>query len=249
MPTQFFQLNYYRPPFNDNDLSRPGKFRSRTKVRFFFLILVLLGGSFFSYLFWSYFLVTYNVTESSRIKDPSYFVEAGNLDEVVTSDPRWVLSEQAPVVTVPSIASFFKVTIPAINLADALVTTNVTSDKSEVYFPIIEKSLAHYQGSALPGQRGNVFIYGHSVLPQFFNPKDYLTIFSNLYKLKNDDSVYLKIGAQVVEYKVTGKKIIDPKDLKSANLETQNGQTLTLMTCYPPGLTTQRLLVYADQVK
>ncbi|MBI1869423.1 hypothetical protein HYS11_00445, partial [Candidatus Gottesmanbacteria bacterium] len=44
----------------------------------------------------------------------------------------------------------------------------------------LDKSLIHYGGTAIPGDYGNGVIFGHSVLPVFFNPENYLTIFSTL---------------------------------------------------------------------
>lgn len=250
--SEYFHLNYYRPNhWDDSDFVASGKFRSRKKVRLLSLILLFLGGSFVSYLLWSYLLVTYSVGKTSQVVDPSYIVESSNLGASATGqDPRQAYAQAATPSAAPQFnTSFFNLTVPALNLVNALVTTNVTSSKEEIYFPILEKSIAHYQGSALPGERGNVFLYGHSVLPQFFNPNDYTTIFSNLHKMKNGDSVYVKLKDKVVEYQVTGKKIIGPKDIEAANLSGGKNKTLTLMTCYPPGLTTQRLLVFADQVE
>jgi len=43
--------------------------------------------------------------------------------------------------------------------------------------------LGHFLGSALPGQEGVVFIYGHSTFPLLFDPEDYLTIFSTIHSL------------------------------------------------------------------
>ncbi len=42
----------------------------------------------------------------------------------------------------------------------------------------LSKSLIQYTGTGYPGDYGNAVIFGHSVLPYFFNPKDYKTIFS-----------------------------------------------------------------------
>ena len=44
----------------------------------------------------------------------------------------------------------------------------------------LNKSLIQYPGTALPGKRGNSVIFGHSILPIFYNPKNYISIFSLL---------------------------------------------------------------------
>ncbi len=53
----------------------------------------------------------------------------------------------------------------------------------------LKKSLIQYPKTAMPGQFGSPVVFGHSVLPQFFNPKSYVTIFSTLHKLKQGDEI------------------------------------------------------------
>jgi sortase A len=69
----------------------------------------------------------------------------------------------------------YYISIPSLKVDKALVKTDSMDLKA---------SLIQYPQTAFPGQLGNSVIFGHSVLPQFFNPKSYLTIFSTLFKLK-----------------------------------------------------------------
>jgi len=59
----------------------------------------------------------------------------------------------------------FYLTVPKLGIERAVVDTN-SADLDP------DDSLGHYQGTALPGELGNSFIYGHSVLPAFFRPTD-----------------------------------------------------------------------------
>ncbi|MCJ7826566.1 hypothetical protein MUP56_03045, partial [Patescibacteria group bacterium] len=63
----------------------------------------------------------------------------------------------------------YLVTIPKLKIENATVT--VAGDD-------LNEGLIHYGGTPLPGQYGNTVIFGHSTLPQFYNPKSYKTIFS-----------------------------------------------------------------------
>lgn len=135
----------------------------------------------------------------------------------------------------------FSLSVPSLNIENARVESNVSSSKEEVYFPVLKHSIAHYEGTALPGEKGNVFLYGHSVLPTFYDPKDYLTIFSNLSKVKIGEEVVLSDYPRAYKYIIFEKRVVDPSALQFLNPHPYS--TVTLMTCVPPGMTTKRLLV------
>ena len=141
----------------------------------------------------------------------------------------------------------FYLSVPSIGLEKVIVTTDVESDLKETYLPILKSSIAHYKGTAYPGEEGNVFLYGHSVLPEFFNSQDYLTIFSNLDKINLADEIFLYWGVDTFKYKVISKEIIDPNDLRILSEKT-NEKILILMSCVPPGTYFKRLAVKAVQV-
>ncbi|MBI4036436.1 class E sortase [Candidatus Daviesbacteria bacterium] len=109
--------------------------------------------------------------------------------------------------------------------------------------------LAHLPGSALPGERGNVFISGHSSLPQFFKgDKNYGAIFANLANLKKGDQILIQVGGSEFNYQVLGIKIVEPNDLSVILPPDETGRFLSLMTCVPPGLNTKRLVVLAKLI-
>jgi LPXTG-site transpeptidase (sortase) family protein len=136
---------------------------------------------------------------------------------------------------------YFTLSIPKLKIENAVVEEN-----SKNLNP--DESLGHYLGSKLPGEIGNSFIYGHSVLPWFYNPKNYKTIFSTLDSLVAGDKVQLNYNNKKLTYKVESKEILDPNkvnplaEFKPAYL---NESTVTLMTCWPAGTRSKRLLVKA----
>jgi LPXTG-site transpeptidase (sortase) family protein len=85
-------------------------------------------------------------------------------------------------------------------------------------------------------------IYGHSILPAFYNPRNYLSIFSRLDQLRANDAIRVTWGDDVYTYRVEGMSVVSPNDVRV--LRYKNGKTITLLTCVPPGLTTERLLVF-----
>ncbi len=150
------------------------------------------------------------------------------------------------VGTVPknTIPTVFYISIPKLGIERAEVETN-----SENLSP--DERLGHYSGSALPGEVGNTFIYGHSVSPMFFNPKDYKTIFTTLEKLEKGDQFTVEFGERFLKYVVEDSLVLDPEDvrpLESPAPPFLKKSYLTLMTCVPMGVGTDRLLVQARLV-
>ena len=145
----------------------------------------------------------------------------------------------APGVNLPTAAvnegdSYF-LTIPKLKIYQANVIVGARG---------LDKSLVQYPGTALPGQPGNVVIIGHSVLPQFFDPANYLTIFSPLYRLHEGDHVLIDYGSRRYAYRVDNLYEISPHDLQPLRQDFSEKE-LTLMTCSPPGTSLRRLIVKA----
>lgn len=111
----------------------------------------------------------------------------------------------------------------------------------------LKKWLIHYSETAFPGQFGNTVIFGHSVLPQFFDAENYITIFSTLYKLREDDDVYLFYDGVEYRYRVEKLFEVAPNDL-SVLEQRFDGKFLTMVTCTPPGTYLRRLVVKAKLI-
>ncbi|MDQ7020339.1 MAG: hypothetical protein Q9M91_00655 [Candidatus Dojkabacteria bacterium] len=59
----------------------------------------------------------------------------------------------------------FYLSIPSLGMDRLAVTANVNSTKEDSYLPILETSLAHFEGTSLPFSdvQNNTVIYGHSM--------------------------------------------------------------------------------------
>ncbi len=133
----------------------------------------------------------------------------------------------------------FTVSIPKLKIENA---------KAKVDSVIFDNNLALFPGSALPGQVGNAFITGHSVLPEFFDAKDYKTIFSKLPDLEIGDDIYVEIEGKKYQYVVQYKKIVDPTDTSVLAPISNFSRNLTLMTCVPPGSSIKRMVVVTSLI-
>ena len=128
----------------------------------------------------------------------------------------------------------FLISIPKLEIEKARVKVDAVK---------FDKSLALFPGSAIPGDVGNSFITGHSVLPQFSDPENYRAIFTKLPELKIGDEVLVDLEDRTLRFVVQYAKVVEPDDLSVLGPITQNGRNLTLMTCVPPGTNTKRLVV------
>lgn len=153
------------------------------------------------------------------------------LDNWFVSSPS--LSDPAPSSSIQN--NSYYLSIPTLNIDKALVKTDTMDLKS---------SLIQYPQTAFPGQLGNSVVFGHSVLPQFFNPKSYLTIFSNLFKLKIGDQILVDYDNITYTYLVEDIFEVKPTDFSVLEQRYDN-RYLTLITCSPPGTYLRRLVIKA----
>jgi sortase A len=130
----------------------------------------------------------------------------------------------------------YTISIPKINVTDAVVSTVDTDLKSH---------LVQYAGTPQPPDKGNTVIFGHSTLPQLFNPKDYTTIFANLHKIVIGDQVIVKSEGVTYTYKIVNISVVDPEDT-SVLAQTPDTSYITIITCTPPGTVWKRLIVKAQ---
>lgn len=129
----------------------------------------------------------------------------------------------------------YTLSIPKLNIKDAKVVIGGED---------LSKSLIHYLPRSLPGEYGNVAIFGHSTLPQLYSLKDYKSIFTYLSSLETDDVIKVKIGDLEYEYQVYDMFVVDPDEI-SVLEQQKNGSFLTLITCVPPGTYLRRLVIKA----
>lgn len=139
----------------------------------------------------------------------------------------------------------FSLVIPQIGV-NSTVFANIDSGNQDEYLPILKQGVAHAQGSSLPNQSGPVFIFAHST-DTFYNISRYNATFFLLNKLNGGESIFIFYEDRKYEYKVSSKAVVDAEDIPyEVNSHLENG--LILQTCYPPGTTLKRLLVFAKLV-
>lgn len=135
----------------------------------------------------------------------------------------------------------FGIVIPKIS-ANAKVIPEVDSQDANIYQRALTKGVAHAKGTSYPGEEGNIFIFAHSSA-DFFEASRYNAVFYLLSKLEKDDEIDIFYKKQKYRYRVDEKKTVNADNVEY--LDKSSGNSLTLMTCWPPGTTLKRLLVIA----
>jgi sortase A len=102
----------------------------------------------------------------------------------------------------------------------------------------LRRAVGHIEGTALPGEPGNVGLAGH---------RD--TFFRGLRNVQKDDAIVIRTLEGTYEYRVSSLQIVGPDDVEV--LQASAAPTLTLVTCYPfdyVGPAPRRFVVQAREV-
>lgn len=124
--------------------------------------------------------------------------------------------------------------IPAIDVD--LPVYHGTSDAT------LAKGIGHLEGTSLPvgGEGTRAVLTGHRGLAT-------ATLFTNLNRLEPGDTFTIEVLDQVLTYKVFDTKVVDPDETEA--LRTVPGKDLvTLVTCTPLGINSQRILVTGERI-
>lgn len=140
----------------------------------------------------------------------------------------------------------FGIVIPKIG-ANASVIPNVNPYNSREYQAALTHGVAHARGTTKPGEAGNVFLFSHSSV-NFYEASRYNSVFYLLSKLEKGDTITLYYKDTPYTYTVTSTKTVSSNAVEYLTKADTAKQTLTLMTCWPPGTTYRRLLVIAERL-
>jgi len=106
----------------------------------------------------------------------------------------------------------------------------------------LERGTGHLLGSSLPvgGTNSHAIITGHSGLAS-------QKMFTDLELMEVGDVFYLHVLDEVLAYQVYSKEAVLPHDTSRLGI-TQGEDICTLITCYPTGVNTHRLLVQGERI-
>jgi len=131
--------------------------------------------------------------------------------------------------------SNYYLSIPKLGINDAYVSTTDND---------VNLHLVHFPGTAIPPNIGNAAIFGHSTLPQWFDPHNPHAIFATALDLKIGDTINVTVGSKVYTYDIIKMSIVSADDTSYLSQDT-DGSYLSIITCTPPGTTWRRLVIKA----
>ena len=191
------------------------------------------------------------------IEEYEEVVESGEVDY----SEEWALAEEyndsltGDVVQDPFVAGS-GYTIPdnydeVLNISGDGVMGYLSIPEIDVYLPIyhgtsdevLEKGVGHVDYSSLPigGERSHCILSAHRGLP---NAK----LFTDLDQLEIGDRFYITVLDETLAYEVDQISVVDPDDFSELQFE-KDQDYVTLITCTPYGVNTQRLLVRGHRVE
>ncbi len=138
-----------------------------------------------------------------------------------------------------------KIIIPKINL-EVPVVFDLNSVEEKDIQHALEDGVVHYASTPKPGETGNTVIVGHSS-NNIFNNGKYKFAFVLLKRLEAEDTFFVHKGGVRYTYKVYKKEIVAPNSV-SVLATQERPNTITLITCDPPGTSVNRLIITAEQI-
>lgn len=222
-----------KPPQKKKNRKLSSKWQKRVSFLTILMGLLLFGSATAP-------IISYEIFTAPRFQDPGLANPLsaqgssvlGTSSSELTKVQEWFPSAPRPAPESTKI-SYYTLSIPKLRIYDA--TVQIGGDD-------LTKSLVQYAGTALPGQPGNSVIIGHSVLPQFFDPKSYITIFSTLPTLRSGDNFYISYDG--IQYRYVVEDMVEVEPTNFTVLEQRFDDVFaTIITCVPPGLKTKRLAV------
>lgn len=138
------------------------------------------------------------------------------------------------ILTTDTTGMMARIKIPSIDLD--LPVYHGTSDET------LARGIGHLEGTSLPvgGAGTHAVLTGHRGLAT-------ATLFTNLNKVEVGDTFTIEVLDQVLTYRLSDTKVVDPDQTES--LQPVEGKDLvTLVTCTPLGINSQRILVTGERI-
>jgi sortase A len=223
----------------------------RKTVRLFSLLTVIIGMSIGGYVFfplisWQIYFAPVFASADIAVPIPqTNIVNSATIGSLIsqasdnlsgvdyTNAENWFPNFKFQKVK-PRIDTY-TLSIPRLNIENAIVSA--TDDDLSIH-------LVNLGGTALPPDKGNAVVFGHSTLPQLFDPKNYKTIFAKAYELKEGDELFTNVSGAIYKYRIYSITVVNPDDT-SVLQQDYSDSFLTLITCTPPGTIWKRLIIRA----
>ncbi len=143
------------------------------------------------------------------------------------------------------VSTDFGLIVPKIGI-NAKVIPAVDPTNPGEYEKALMEGVAHSSTSYFPAQDGTVYLFSHSTSYDWF-VKDLNAVFYLVKNLETGDLIVIIYKGHEYTYEITQKKVVSPEAV-SYLVPHAGTRNLILQTCWPPGSTTERLLIFANLV-
>jgi len=205
----------------------------------------------------------YHFSENNQvITTPAEVAEITTLPDGISSEVAEAVGEDVPPVSeltnqaqaatttktkTSTVWVAGSLSIPSLKISVPIV---YVSDRTEKTFQLgLQQGVVQYPGTALPGQLGNMYVFGHSSDYRWAKGS-YKTIFAKLPNIKIGSEIKLTDSAgKVYTYKVKSTAIALPNEVKYLSQYNYQKKLLTVQTSYPVGTALKRFLAQAELVE
>jgi sortase A len=241
---------------------------SKSKNKIFFsiikIILFIIGGFVFVYMFlnfpalikrfqFSYEKQTGKIPEVLKIIPPAtnqdlLFLSTVSMYETPSQElekPKYPTKKDLGLEDLTN----NEIVIPKIDVRAPMIWDSPVDEATMM--ENLKHGVVHYKGAAKPGEKsedgeGNVFISGHSSY-YWWDDGKYKTVFVNLDQMNIGDEVGVGYDDYIYIYKVFEKIIVSPDEVSVINQDTDK-HIMSIMTCWPIGTDSKRLIVKAELI-
>jgi sortase A len=239
--------------------NKEGKSASSKSLRIFdtaLLVIEVVSAMVVSWLVWQYVYTAYFDTAPRRVSPPRSeqvlpmttptvrpLPTPTRIAEVLpplegASDEQVGGAKASPTATAtpapridPRLLLPSRIRIPAMFLDSPVHEVTVNMGEWEVS----PMDVGHHEGTANPGETGNVVLAGHRDINS--------ALFRDLDRLQPGDEVFVSNSMREYRYVVTESFVVGPTHAEV--MDPTEDKRVTLITCTPIGLATQRLVVTA----
>ncbi len=139
----------------------------------------------------------------------------------------------------------FGIVIPELGVNEPVIF-NVDATSPTAYEAALQEGIAHAASTSIPDMGGIGYYFAHSSNPSFRT--QYNAVFYLLGKLKGGEDIFVWHEGNKYHYRVTNSRVTTPDDVSFLQ-EGYTTESIVLQTCWPPGTTSKRLLVFGERVQ
>jgi len=138
------------------------------------------------------------------------------------------------------------ISIPDRGIETPIIYITQNKNNDEGHQEALAKGVVHFPGTAVPGEYGNPYIFGHSS-DYFWKPGDYKQIFKPLIDIPLDTEIRItNHDGELFIYRIIETKIVGPKEVSVLDQYNYERKMLTLQTSWPLNTALKRYLAIAE---